>query len=532
MASTPAKVFQMPELVYLISACIDREQLVGLMTVSKSFFSSTVPRIWEIVPGAAPLFQFLPCVISDEAINIDGLWYHGSFAFENTLSEADFRRFNLYAPYVKHLDLFRREEDLKLTSGWEILVDYVNAGHTLLPNLVTLLLEPPPESCFHILPYPWVLVFCSPTLDSISISIHLGELSPRVVSGLCHLLARTCPNLTALEFEPLPEEMDSDQDKYLSPQSKEIDCTPDLLRPNSPLQRLSIGMYFMDKYLPFISQMSKLQSLELTYSDWDMATTRTKLPLNSFPVLTELTFNEVELLEVGSAWEHVPELFANLTKLECIFAPAIPHSEYFEPILRLPLRFVTALEDRSLNITDLAIRFDHEDYVESQRIHLHENTLRILAKLPLRRLSVGSITLIEPGYTDTEICGLLASTFPNLEVLRWSDQRATRQGLHAFADMPNLRHLGFFTIEHETADWAMGYPESAPPSKAPLQILETHLWYGGWLPIVGYIARLWPDVQIVPLQVPRVNLLEEAKARIEDRYKFINGFIALNRDDA
>ncbi|KAG8686798.1 hypothetical protein FRC08_012317, partial [Ceratobasidium sp. 394] len=154
MASASSKAFRMPELIYLISAYLDRKQLVGLMTTSKSFFSSTIPHVWKTVSGAAPLFRFLPCVISDEDIDIDGYQYNGCFTFNNPLSDADFNRFNFYAPYVKHLDLFRHEDDLKLTVGWEILVNYVNAGHTLLPNLTTLLLEPPLESCFHILPYP------------------------------------------------------------------------------------------------------------------------------------------------------------------------------------------------------------------------------------------------------------------------------------------------------------------------------------------------------------------------------------------
>ncbi|KAG9104633.1 hypothetical protein FRC06_000397 [Ceratobasidium sp. 370] len=256
--------------------------------------------------------------------------------------------------------------------------------------------------------------------------------------------------------------MDSDQDLYLSSQSKEIDCVPDLLQPNSPLQRLSVGMYFIDKYLPFISQMSRVQSLVLTWSDWEIATTRSKLPLNSFPALRALTFNEVELLQVGSTWEQVPELFTNLTKLECTFGITDYYGERYEPITSFPLRFTTALGTKCPNVTDLTIHFNHGDYyVEHKLIYFDKSTLQILAKLPLQRLSVEAATIIEPGYTDTKTCRLLASTFPNLEVLRWTHQLATRQGLRAFADMPNLRHLGFYAIEREIpAKWSTRYLEN------------------------------------------------------------------------
>ncbi|KAG8693552.1 hypothetical protein FRC08_009043 [Ceratobasidium sp. 394] len=279
--------------------------------------------------------------------------------------------------------------------------------------------------------------------------------------------------------------------------------------------------------------MSKLQTLELTYSDWEMATTRPELSPNSFPALATLIFNEIELLEIRFIWEHVPELFANLTKLECIFGPAIYDDEDHEAILSFPLRFTTVLNDKSPNITDLAIGFHFgDDYAQRGGVCFGEDTLRMLAKLPLQRLSVESAA-IGPEHTDTEACKLLASTFPNLEVLRWTSQAATTQDLQAFADMPNLRHLSLYTISEEvSANVATEPPANVPLPKGQLRILETVLLRDPWLPVVRYIVCLWPNVQIVPLGMRGLHLPKKQKDRMDDRYKRINDFIASNRDGA
>ncbi|KAG8693256.1 hypothetical protein FRC08_009233 [Ceratobasidium sp. 394] len=279
--------------------------------------------------------------------------------------------------------------------------------------------------------------------------------------------------------------------------------------------------------------MSKLQTLELTYSDWEMATTRPKLSSNSFPALATLIFNEIELLEVRFIWEHVPELFANLTQLECMFGPTTYDDEDHEAILNFPLRFATVLNDKSPNIADLAIGFHYEDdYAGRGGVHFNQDTLRMLAKLPLQRLSVES-AVIGPGYTDTEACKLLASTFPNLEVLRWTFQAATSQDLHAFADMPNLRHLGLQTISGEiSANLAAEHPTNVPLPKGRLRILETVSLQDPWLPVARYIVCLWPNVQIVPIVMRGLLLPKKHKDRIDDRYKCINDFIASNRDAA
>ncbi|KAG8745875.1 hypothetical protein FRC12_014427 [Ceratobasidium sp. 428] len=533
MANARAKVFWLPELIDSILTYADSRCLVNLMTTSKMFFSAAAPHTWETVSGAAPLFQFLPCNISKEGVLIDGLWYYGSFTFNTPSSEFDLSRLNIYAPYVKHLDLFKREDNLKLTYGWEVLFDFINAGHTLLPNLVTLSLKLPLHYlCPSIHPYPWILVFCSHTLRSVSIDASLGKISPRVGSGLCHLLFERCPNLAVLEFDMSAEEIESDQNKYLSLQSKEIDHIPKLLRSDSTLQRLSVDVCFVNEYLLLVSRMHNLQSLEVRDKRRNPVSMQTQLSPSSFPALEALTFSEIYLSKIEVFWERMPELFTKLTKLKCV-PDATDYSDGdHEPRLGFPFRFAIALKDKSPNITDLSIHFDPRDYYAANNIlHIDKNTLQMLARLPLQRLSVQSITIGRREYNGSQTCGLLASTFPNIEVLRWMSQPVRCEDLQAFTDMPNLRHLGLYLTKDETKMSAGLNSGDITRPRTPLRILEVDIDYDGWLPVVGYIARIWPVVRMIPAQIDGW-IHPESATRIRDKYKLINAFIALSRDDA
>ncbi|KAG8749533.1 hypothetical protein FRC12_013375 [Ceratobasidium sp. 428] len=493
MASARAKVLQLPELLYSISAHADSRCLINLMATSKMFFSAAAPHAWETVSGAAPLFQFLPCRISQKEVSVDTLCYYGSFTFNTPLSEFDLGRLSIYAPYVKHLDLFRFEDNLKLTYGWEVLFDFVNAGHTLLPNLVTLSLKPPLRYlCPSIQPYPWILVFCSHTLKSVSIDASLGKISPRVGSGLCHLLFGRCPNLAVLEFDLLSEEIESDQDKYLSPRSDQTDHIPNLLRNGLTLQHLSVSVCFVNKYLLLISQMHNLQSLEVRDKERSPISVQTKLSLSSFPALTALVFSEMDLLKVEVFWERMPELFARLTRLKCVL-DADQNNENRERTLGFPLRFATALKSKGPNITDLEIRFNPGDfYIATSLLRIDKDTLQMLAMLPLQRLSVQSIMIGESEYYNGgETCRLLASTFPDIEILRWIYHSGVgREDLQAFTDMPKLRHLGLCVNKGQAkANTGSAYSGDMNRPRTPLRILEVDIGFDGWLPVVEYYLR-------------------------------------------
>ncbi|KAG8693255.1 hypothetical protein FRC08_009232 [Ceratobasidium sp. 394] len=480
MVNAPARVFQVSELVYLISEFIDKKSLARLVITSKTFFFSMIPHIWESVSGAAPLFQLLPCTISSDRFRVaSGAEYSGYFTFTEPLSEAGLNRFNVYAPHVKHLDLFRRSKYLKLTSGWDILIDYVQARHILLPNLETLVLRPPSGTYHKILPYPWVLTFCSPKLQSLSIDDRLGPISPVIASALCHLLINTCPNLLALKFELSFTQSKSEQDKYIRCQAKEIDYIPALLQPYSTLQQLSVGLDFVMKYAPLISQLQNLKYLETQEAVLDL-TMPTKLPPNSFPSLTALKFNRVHVLVVESVWEKIPDIFTELTALECIFFPSPPEDEGDPAVLGFPPRFATFLNSIETRITNLTLHFDPEDYFEdSYAITIDQQTLRMLARLPLRELSVESAKIslpgAWPGSTSLE-CEFLASTFPELEVLRWTAQEAKYKDLYAFVGMPNLRHLALCLVDTRmTADMLADHPENTSHPDSPFRFLETDL---------------------------------------------------------
>ncbi|KAG8684043.1 hypothetical protein FRC08_013925 [Ceratobasidium sp. 394] len=116
------RLFELPELLGLIFNHIDDRLLSKLLYVSRPFFRAAVPLIWEDVPGAYHLLKLIPGVeISNETqarsktivlINIP----HG-------LGETtDFARFNLYAQFVKRLDVLPPDiSDYYFIEGWRDL---------------------------------------------------------------------------------------------------------------------------------------------------------------------------------------------------------------------------------------------------------------------------------------------------------------------------------------------------------------------------------------------------------------------------
>ncbi|KAG9104634.1 hypothetical protein FRC06_000398 [Ceratobasidium sp. 370] len=463
MVGASARVFQVSELVYLISEFIDKKTLARLAVTSKTFFLSMIPHIWESVSGAAPLFQLLPCTISNERFEIDHKAYFGYF--------------------------------------------------------------------------------------SLSVDGRLGPVSSVVASALCHLLISTCPNLVALEFEPLFTRFDSEQDKYIRCQVKEVDYISTLLQPCSVLRRLSVSLDFIIKYASLVSQMQNLTYLEIQEcGGWNFAVS-TKLPPNSFPTLTTLKFSWVRLVVFESIWGSIPDIFSSLVTLECAFIPSPHEDEGDEGVSGFPLRFATFLNRVGPYVTNLTLQFDPNGYFgNNHAIDISEQTLEILAKLPLRELSIGSAGIRFrgscPGATALE-CKLLASTFPDLEVLRWASQESNYEDLYAFVNMPNLRHLGLRLVNKPVrTDMLADRPGDTSHPDSPFRILETDLGndrylldgqkrkLSDWHRITRYIARIWPHVQIIPQTRYGPGLRKgDNEERLNDiQYELINGFIASLRN--
>ncbi|QRV90004.1 F-box protein [Ceratobasidium sp. AG-Ba] len=455
MTSAASKLAQIPELVAIIFESLQKGDLLRLSTVSRLFFLATAPYIWESVGGARPLLQLLSgCLGSEGKFEPKGgEKYHGHFTFYRPLSEADFTRFDLYAPYVKKIDLFSRQGDFVLVNGWEMLINYVRSGHMLLPALTTLVLDPPrsfgPHHLIH--PYLWVSVLHSPSLKSILIGQHLGPITPTIGPSLLHLLAKSCPNLSNLKF-PMEswEYNEFDRHKAMLSHIPKYNYRPRLLQPVLPARRRMPLPSVLIKEWVYRNSMNKLESLEACdkieggFSKDDMSTRLLSAP---FPKLSALALGHVDRLALVNMIRDMAPLFATITTLELLILPRAVFAQYDDVTENFPGCLLSMLPTTTPNVTRLDLHFSPEDDDDDEtNAIIDEGTLKMLAILPLKELVVHCAAIrcgsVPEQGSPAACCKLLASTFPNLEKLVWMSQSADWDDLVMFSGMPNLVHLG------------------------------------------------------------------------------------------
>lgn len=360
-------------------------------------------------------------------------------------------------------------------ANWEVILDYVRAGHTLLPNLLSLELSPPDGLYNEIPPYLWAVVFCSPSLKSINIGGRLGQISPRIGSALLGLLTDKCPNLDTLGFQLVGLRKKSGPDKHMSLKTDTGDRIPKFLQ-STTLRNLVISSFFANRYFLELSQSPHLERLEIHDSGLNEIVP-VSLPTGSFPALHELKFQNLNVLEFESFWG-INELVGKLTTLECVFYPMSEDDEddeSLEAAFRFPLRFSKTLYSSSPYITDLILHFDAEDFGMGEAIvSLEPEVLQAFARLPLRRLSIDGASVSWWGGDSPRGCELLASTFPSLEVLRWPCQEVKYEYLPVFTAMANLQHLAI-RLSTKPLDRSHFEALSNTHRDRPLRVLEVDL---------------------------------------------------------
>ncbi|KAF8598179.1 hypothetical protein BDV93DRAFT_526880 [Ceratobasidium sp. AG-I] len=538
MSRASTSVLRVPELVHNIAKFMSQGDLVQVVTVSKVFHRSVAPWIWETVYGVAPLFRLLPCTESKKSLKFGKETYRGTFTFSKPLSQSDLTRLDFYAPFVKHLALLTRTKDLKIVAGWEVLIDYIRAGHTLLPNLITLELKPPNGIYNEIPPYLWAILLCSPCLKSIAIDERLGGISPRIGSALLGYLANRCPNLDTLEFQLVEHRRKSGQDKHMSLKMDTGDHIPRFLQ-SASLSNLVISSFFANRYFLEISQIPRLERLEM-HDSGSNEIAPISLPATSFPALRELKFLNLDVLEVESFWG-INELVGRLAVLECAFYPMSEDdddTESLDAAFHFPLRFSNTLCSSSPHITDLALNFDSEGFgMGEASMSLEADVLQALARLPLRKLSVdgAGVDLWSGESESPSACELLASTFPSLEVLRWPCQAVKYQELPVFTSMPNLRHLAVgLSLRPQNHDISGAF--SGIHYDHPLRVLEadmsTHTRANSradWYRVARYLVGIWPGVQLTPqVRGPSFGNFDESRLS-DDQYRILNEFMLQQR---
>ncbi|KAG8704476.1 hypothetical protein FRC09_003509 [Ceratobasidium sp. 395] len=376
---------------------------------------------------------------------------------------------------------------------WKALLDYVNSGHVLLPNLATLSIESQ-DNRRGMLPYPWVAAFAHPSLRHLYVGRSM-VISQHVGCAILDHVTRLCPDLTALELHILHEGME-EQDELVLPELDmiQVDWVGEFFRSAKCLESLATSSYMFDVYLHHISQLPLLRRLEV-YHHGIQKKLAACLSDDRFPSLRELQLSWFEISETESLWSMSP-LVKGITTLEVLRTTYVDPDSESIPVYRSPEGLVSTLLSGCPKLTVLRLEFAEGRGV----MRMDKPTLRLLSQYPLRELTFRK-TDPDLGIKRRSM-ELISSLFPELEVFRWQKLNVTYEELYHTLKMPKLKHLAVL-VELRRISTAVlrGLPwPSNIPKNTKLEIFESMPGYlnaGSWFRTMSYLSYLWPNMRLV-----------------------------------
>ncbi|KAG8792089.1 hypothetical protein FRC12_007200 [Ceratobasidium sp. 428] len=128
-------------------------------------YKLAIPYVWEEVDNARQLLLLLDAAFENP---IDDPEPREVSLLDTVRSSNAFARFDVYAPYVKSLDVYGNKRKRFKITGWKVLIAR-SRNHVLLPNLHTLVTQ---TSCDSHGPdqIMWVAAFNSPSLVNLLIA--------------------------------------------------------------------------------------------------------------------------------------------------------------------------------------------------------------------------------------------------------------------------------------------------------------------------------------------------------------------------
>ncbi|KAG9121748.1 hypothetical protein FRC07_002161, partial [Ceratobasidium sp. 392] len=185
-----------PELLDLISGLLDMSDWLALLLTCRSLFPIIASRVWREVE--AQVIMDLIVETSQSALD------ESDVSRGTEESNADFTRFDVYAPFIRKLRVYGRTARYFKGERRRICTRRAREG-ALLPNLtsVTLLtsdLTPVSAALF------WLDLFLMPSLRELSVKpavkTEIAWVSYSVASDILEKLVTTCSAIERLELHP------------------------------------------------------------------------------------------------------------------------------------------------------------------------------------------------------------------------------------------------------------------------------------------------------------------------------------------
>ncbi|KAF8594622.1 hypothetical protein BDV93DRAFT_549170 [Ceratobasidium sp. AG-I] len=428
-------VLQIYELADLIIQSTRPKDAVKLASTSRLFFHLAAPIIWRHVDDMSRLFKLVSGMTA-YTFQDEGYFPVIHINLPKILSEQDFARFNVYAPWVRSLKILGSERALYyVIADVPSLLSYTKQN-SLLPNLEKLALapeqgrDPSLVSWIHaLIPHSLLEVQLFPSVTNAMHTINLPY-----TCELLNGIFQRCPQVRTLGIFAVRNNHSSENQTY--------ELVARTLTSARSLTHISGDTTLLDKdilitlgHLPLLSRLAISDS----QSEWavDRETPlRVSLLDTAFPVLKHLELHNALKGNINRILG-VPTLLVRLTSLDISFRARTGEWGIDEFIQTS----VPQLCQNSPNLTRLALDFGIEKHKRypSEKCELSEYVFRHLERLPLVELVVSRANLTTEVRVER-----LAVAWPNMEVLKWTERHVRIRDISLFArHMPRLRYLAF-----------------------------------------------------------------------------------------
>ncbi|KAG9087106.1 hypothetical protein FS749_003165 [Ceratobasidium sp. UAMH 11750] len=504
------RIFEIPELAHSVNAYLKPGHSVRLACSNRSMFDLIMPLLWKRVNG---MLQFFPLFPSLENPSRKGSNLPAARPKKPVPSLGNFSRFDKYAPWVEHLEMYRGGFDHPSDEQLDMLYRY-SAAHVLFPNLRSITSMNPVGHAA----VAWILPLLSPSLISLEMGPISCELNPDIstpaFSVLLNALSKQCPSLRTLVVpvskatKPEPDVsqiLQHTNDEHKSAIKDWVKIGPGLsLVSIGPLTNFTTSDDILDaSCISCIGDWPLLERLEIVVNVHDDSLLST-IPEATFPSLKHLGLYGIRDKLALNMFQNATVLLGKLNSVKLI----PPNGPYvFQEALPPVLQLLSVFAKHGPRIQNLWLRVCDPD-------HLHFATpisaLSVLRQLPLQVLYIEGIYLT--GCNN--VSEWLITAFPALRELGLPSHCVRFADLQEFRDnMPKLQLLSLgFEPKLLLPDSDTSLNDVERHCQSSLHTLEVAFcwtvsyddarkfkWYTYHeiIRLVRHIFVIWPNVQIV-----------------------------------
>ncbi|KAG9127740.1 hypothetical protein FRC07_010192 [Ceratobasidium sp. 392] len=486
MTPTRKNILDIPEVVTLIDSFQDPCDCASLARTSRRLFNLLMPLLWEHLHGLSWIAPLVPALNGPKE---DG---EGNKAVAKALAQSHFTRLNIYAPWIKHIEVDEGHTSSLEENQLDALFAY-SANHILLPNLTSL-------KVIGFVDVSWVTMFISPSLLNLEFEHDNAFEDYRVLcapewSLLLYYLAERSPKLqTLLVF---PQNFRKDKlhlrvEQFLPNDAKATigrqladGLSPFLANLPPLLKFTTCGEIFDKACFTTISTWSTLESLTIHMNRNKRDYTLPTLDDAAFPSLTSLALYWIPDFDAFRMLWDASALVSKLTTVKLLPSHELSYytnkeaGDTFSQIM-------STLAEKSPCLEKVWLLMLHPDFGRPN-FDIKISALDICRHLALRSLYVGGVVIEElrsfddfNPQGDSNLIEYFAAAFPFDFDLFDLPIGANLEAI------PRYRKSPFFKLE---ANFFGLSDDGGEPGIRRFSCCDAILF-------ANYLFSLWPDVRI------------------------------------